>query len=284
MFFDKLVFSNKTKQVQDEKNISHSSVSIEKEFEQSNLNIQLINKINDTIKFLIDMGSPKLMHELYGFMKNQIKTYNKYEDSRVLEITSEQLNVFEDSNISIEIFREEPFNVDSIVVYENKEIDYKYIDSELELNKFLINLDNHATEDKGLYFLTSYAKGYLGAGVYVCDEESDNSNYLFNNIINDKIQVLSRNGKHLKFLKGHYHGNIKKCILGGLEGIVILTDAVKEKPCLYKEELSLYGKIRNDFSTLSKDEQFNLRLQENLPEYNLKLSSTEYEICEDAKG
>lgn len=284
MFFDKLGFSNKIKQAQDEKNISYDSVSIKKEFKQSNLNIQLTNKINDTIEFLIDMSSPKLMEELYGFMKSQIKTYDKYENCRVLEITSEQLNVFEDSNISIEIFREEPFNVDSIVVYENREIDYKYIDSELELNKFLVSHDNQVMEDKGLYFLTSYAKGYLGAGIYVCDEENDNSIYLFNNIINDRIQVLSRSGNYLKFVRGHYCGNIKRCILGNLEGMVVLMDTVKEKPCFYKEELSLYGKIRNESSIISKEEKFNLRLQESLPEYNLKLSSIEHEICEDAKG
>lgn len=289
VIFDKLGFSNKIKPKKTE-NVSHDSASNKKnnniveEFEKGNLNIQLINRINDTIKFLIEMDSPKLIEELYQYMKGQIRIYDKYDIFKVLELTTEQVQIFKNKGIDIELFKEEPFNVDSVVVYENKELNYKYIDSELELNKFLLNYEDKVQEDKGLYFLTTYVRGYLGEGIYVCDEDTEESNYLFNNFINDRIYALSRNdNKYVHFLQGYYNGTVKRCIMGELKGAVILVEPIKHEPLLNKEELCLYGEIEKEI-LINPECEFNNRIREVLSDCSLRLSSIDSEILEDAQG
>ena len=89
--------------------------------------ISVINRINTTIEFLINMKNTKLIYELYGLMESQIQIYNEYETYRVLELTLEQFDIFKRNNIEMEIFKKEPFFVDSILVYQKRSINYKFL-------------------------------------------------------------------------------------------------------------------------------------------------------------
>ena len=248
--------------------------------------ISVINRINTTIEFLINMKNTKLIYELYGLMESQIQIYNEYETYRVLELTLEQFDIFKRNNIEMEIFKKEPFFVDSILVYQKRSMNYKFFRSESEVNKFILEYDKKYESDKGLYFLTSNVKGYLGKGLYVCDKDDENSDCLFNNLISDRLGLISRNSDgYIYFLEGEYSGLVKKCILGDLEGMYILVDSLIKKPTKNREELYLYGEIDDEeCTTLTKDEELNLKLQENLPDLNIKLSSVNYEVIEGAMG
>lgn len=286
MRLDKLGLKNKLIKNQKE-NVAYSSESSLKEViptKDNNKSVFDINKINTTIEFLINMKNSKLIYELYRLMENQIRIYNEYETHKVLEITSEQLEIFTRNNIKMEIFQKEPFFIDSILVYEKKSIEYKLFGSESELDRFILEYNKKLDEDKGLYFLTSNVKGYLGKGLYVCNKGDEVSDYLFNNLIGDRLNLIAKNSNgYIYFLEGKYSGLIKRCILGKLEGTYILVDSLNEQPIKNKEELYLYGEINNDESIgLTKDEQFNLKLQESFPD--LKLSSVDYEIIENAMG
>lgn len=257
--------------------VSNINMIDECEFEEGNLDITEANKLNRIIDFLSELNFSKLRYELYDFMKKQIRVYNKYESFKVLELTKEQLDIFNSRNISIDEFKKEPFTVDAVVVHEEKEIEYKYFDSELELNKFLENYNRKINEDRGLYFLTSYAKGCFGDGLYVCDNNSELSQILFNNCINEKVDFLYRNGNdNLYFACGKYKGMTKRCISGKLEGMIVLLDNLDRKPKLYTENISLYGEYE-DILTLTKDEEMDLKLQENLGEVGIGLSFVDSE-------
>lgn len=249
-------------------------------------NISNINKINNTIEFLIKMNNSKLLYELYDLMQNQIQIYNENKTYRVLELTLEQLDIFNKNNMEIELLKREPFSIDSIVVYEERSISYKFFASQTEINKFILEYNKEFTSDEGLYFLTSNAKGYLGKGIYVCDVNDKYSELLFNNLISDKLHVLSRNSDgYMHFLEGEYNGLIKKCILGDLKDMYILVNPLLKRPAKKKEELFLYGELENEEAIVAtKDEDFNLKLQKNLPDLNISLSSVSYDVEEDAMG
>lgn len=288
MFLDKLSLINNVASTKKE-NIAHNpESSLKKIIPSKDIkdDIPVINRINPTIEFLINMENSKLMHELYRLMENQIQIYNEYKSYKVLELTSEQLDIFYKSNIELEIFKKEPFFVDSILVYEKRNINYKFFDSKSEVNKFVDEYKKKYTNDKGLYFLTSNTKGYLGKGLYVCCKDDENSDYLFNNLIADRLSLISRNSDgYIYFLEGQYSGLVKRCILGDLEGMYVLVDSLVEKPIKNREELYLYGEMGDEESTaLNKDEAFNLKLQENLPDLDIRLSSVNDEIIEEAMG
>ena len=64
-----------------------------------------------------------------------------------------------------------------------------------------------------------------------------------------------------------------------------MVDSLIKKPVKNREELYLYGEIDDEeYTALTKDEELNLKLQENLPDLNIKLSSIDYEIIEGAMG
>lgn len=288
MFLDKLGLINTVVSTKKE-NIAHTpESSLKKIIPNKNINKDIpgINRINATIEFLINMKNSKLMYELYRLMEDQIQIYNEYETYRVLELTSEQFDIFKRNNIKMEIFKKEPFLVDSILVYQKRSINYKFFGSESEVNKFILEYDKKCESDKGLYFLTSNVKGYLGEGLYVCDRDDEDSDCLFNNLISDRLSLISRSSDgYIYFLEGEYSGLVKKCILGDLEGMYILVDSLIKKPVKNREELYLYGEIDDEeYTALTKDEELNLKLQENLPDLNIKLSSIDYEIIEGAMG
>lgn len=271
------------------KNIRYSSDLLTKEFIRNKdiySYISHINEINQTIEFLINMNNSKLMVELYRLMENQIRIYDVYGCSRVLELTAEQFKIFKKYNIGAEMFEVEPFSVDSILVYEIKMIDYKYFNSEAEIDSFISNYNKKQCDSEGLYFLTSASKNSLGSGLYVCNKNDEVSDCLFNNLIMDRLGMLSRNSDgYIYFLEGQYTGLIKRCIYGELKGMYVLMEELSNKPVKNKEELCLYGDIDIEGEILiSKDEEFNLKLQENLPDYKLKLSCVKDEIIEGAKG
>lgn len=288
MFLDKLGLINLIEPAKKE-NIAHNpESSLKKIIPKKDIKecIPVINKINTTIEFLISMKNSKLIYELYRLMEGQVQIYDEYGTHRVLELTSEQFSIFSKNNIEMEIFKKEPFLVDSILVYEKRKINYKFFNSEAEINKFIVNYNRNHETDEGLYFLTSNTKGYLGKGLYVCDKDDENSDCLFNNLVRDRLSFISRNSnRYIYFLEGEYSGLIKRCVLGELEGVCILVDSLIKKPIKNKEELYLYGEIDSEeYTTLTKDEEFNLKLQENLPDLNIKLSSVDCEIIEGAMG
>lgn len=250
------------------------------------LNVKIIDEINDTLIFLINMKSPKLMYELYGLMKNQIQVYTDFNCFRVLELTSAQFKIFKSVKFEMDLFTQKPFNINSIVVQERTSLNYKYVDTKLELNRFLNECKEEHRNDRGLYFMSRYENGFLGNGVYVCDEDDDNSCYRLNGFINDRLNMLlSGDDEYLYYINGYYDGIVKKCVFGELDGIVVLVGPIEGKSFINKESLHLYGEISPvDEFRLSKDEMFEMSLQKNLPEYNIRLSSVNHEIIEGAQG
>lgn len=277
---------NSTNNVDSSLTMNVPDKNVNKDNENIFNNISIINKINNTIEFLINMNNSKLLYELYSLMENQIQIYDENKTYRVLELTQEQLNIFKKNNIEMEIFKKEPFCIDSIIVYEKRNIEYKFFGSQSEIERINLEYNKEFKRDEGLYFLTSNVKGYLGKGLYVCDIKDESSDILFNNLISDKLHVLSRNSnEYIHFLEGEYNGLIKKCILGNLEGMYVLVNPLSKRPAKNKEELCLYGDIEDEESNvISKDEEVNLILQKNLPDLTISLSSVSCEIEEDAMG
>lgn len=284
MVFDK-VFSNNSCDLNSKNNQYDSILKDGENIKNLESDINKFNSINKTIEFLLKMNGSKLICELYGFLKKQIKTYSEISTYRVLELTKEQLSLFKQYSVSLEIFKESPFSIDSILVYEYDSIEYNYYNSSTELDKIISKNINSLSVKDGLYYLTSNVKGYLGNGMHVSNINDEESCYTFNNLIYDRLSLLSRTSDgYIYYVSGKYSGLIKKCIYGKLKGVYVICDNLTLTPVKQREELCLYGEIEvsDDIYTLDDDDVFNLKLQENLP--GVKLSFVKDEIMEDAKG
>lgn len=259
------------------KNKQYESLGIHNNLDLTTMqDIDSINVINSMIEFLIKMNNSKLMYELYLLMYNQIKEYNKFQTTRVLELTKEQYNLFMEKGILLNRFTEEPFNVDSVVVCGYEKLKYKFFNYESEIDKFIAKFNAKHDEDKGFLFLTSKINGYLGEGLYTCNESDDISSCLFNNLIHDKLEVLWRKTDgYLYFAEGIYTGMIKKCVYGELEGIYVLTENLSELPKKQQEELSLYGELEVDYdvnTTVDSKDDFESKLMDSLAHLNVNVN------------
>ena len=285
MFLDK-IFSNEQSNINNQDEVPYSKSQIKNINSKKNtrLDINRVNNINNTIEFLLKMNNSNLLFELYNFMKAQVITYSQYNNHKVLELTQEQLLLLEKYKIDLELFKNNPFNIDSIVVYQNRYITYRYFDSESELNKFESKSNSNFTDDIGLYYLTLNNFGYLGEGLYVCDIEEDDSCYLFNNLIYDRINMINKmSDGYIYFLEGNYSGLVKKCIYGKLKGMSVIIDKIKNKHIKKKEELHLYGEIsESEYNYNVKDINLDLKLQQNFS--GIRLSSVKDEVLISAKG
>lgn len=116
LVFDK-VFSNNSCDLNSKNNQYDSILKDGENIKNLESDINKFNSINKTIEFLLKMNGSKLICELYGFLKKQIKTYSEISTYRVLELTKEQLSLFKQYSVSLEIFKESPFSIDSILVY-----------------------------------------------------------------------------------------------------------------------------------------------------------------------
>ena len=268
---------------------THNAIMIDKNLvhigDNKAMDINSLDKINIVMEFLIKMNSDKLLEELYDYMKSQVSKYISTSETSVLEITPNQLELFDKNNISLEFFTGSPFNVDAVVVLENKKIDYKYVDSEIEVNRFVSSYNSDIIGRKGLYFLTLDFSGCLGDGIYVCDRNKSESNYLYNQFVNQRRNIMSRNSQeYLYYAIGTYEGPIKRCVWGDLEGMVVLCNPIKSRPIMSKESLELYGNlVLSSTKNTSKDEEFIGNVSRCLPNYTLRMSSVKYTI-NDAKG
>ena len=285
MFLDKVFFDNKSNANSQDKNLysTHQTKDINSK-KNNRLDIDRVNSINNTIEFLLKINSSNLLFELYNFIKEQIITYPECDNYKVLELTQEQFLLLEKYKIDLKLFESNPFNIDSIVVYQNRYISYRYFDSEPALKKFETMLNKGIDSDIGLYYLTLNKMGYLGAGLYVCDIEDNDSCYLFNNLIYDRINAINKiSDGYLYFLEGTYSGLVKKCVHGKLKGVNIIIDEIKKAPVKNKRELCLYGEVSEpECNYDSKDLNMHLKLQENLP--GVGLSCIKDEILSSAKG
>lgn len=281
------MFFNKGKRVKsnlvssEEKNISLNSSSLVSNQKLYSLDkdeniyeyISNMNKINYTIEFLVKINSEQLMKELYSLMESQICIYRDIKMSRILELTVEQFDILKKYNVELEYFKSEPFLIDSITIYEKVRLNYKYYDSESEIDSFLEEYDKKQEGARGLYFITSNLKGILGSGIYVCDMYNINSEYLFNNFIQDRVDILSRSSKYIYYLEGEYSGIVKRCIFGELQNMCILLEPLKEYPLKNKERLSSYGLIdTGSQDAVRVSDEFGLKLQESILNIDTKLS------------
>ena len=285
MFLDKVFFNEKLKLNNKSKSLDSISQNNLLNLEKENLlDVNQVNTINNTLDFLIKMNSSNLLLELYNFMKKQIRNYSEYDNERVLEITPEQLAIFTNHNINLDIFKKEPFSINSILVYENTQINYRYYDSTAGISRLKDETSKILSNDAGLYYLTLNKMGYLGNGVYVCDIDENESCYLFNNLIYDRLNMLSKSSDgYIHFLEGSYYGLIKKCIYGSLKGMKIIPVNIYNLSRRNKEELSLYGEVSEELSSQNiKELNMNLKIQESLPD--IRLSSISDEILDSAKG
>lgn len=269
----------------DEKNIPYKDISHSSELSPKE-NIENINKVNSMIQFLIDMNNSKLMYELYLLMENQIITYNKYIEHRVLELTLEQYDLFIKNNLTMDRFTKKPFEVDSIVVCEYESIKYKCFGSKAEISDMLNKYNEYSCEDKGFFYLMSKLRGDFGRGLYVCNTLNDQSNYLFNTLIFEKLNILSRNSDgYIYYVEGEYTGLMSRCVFGELEGMYVLKECITSRPTEQKEELALYGEIEvDDIVMLPKEDKFELKLMESLSHLDVDVSFRKNNELEDAKG
>ena len=285
MFLDELFFNNKLKLNNKSKTLDSISQNNILNLEKENLlDISQVNTINNTLDFLIKMNNSNLLVELYNFLKKQIKNYSAYNNQRVLEITAEQLAIFTNNNIDLDMFKKEPFSINSIIVYENTQINYRYYDSTIGISNLKDESNKILSKDFGLYYLTLNKTGYLGSGVYVCDIDENESCYLFNNLIYDRLNILSKSSDgYIHFLEGNYCGIIKNCIYGSLKGIKIIPSNIYNISKRNKEELSLYGEVSEELSNKNiKELNMYLKIQESFPE--IRLSNITDEILDSAKG
>lgn len=209
------------------------------------LNIEKVNQLLVSMKFLLDVNSKNLSLELYKLLKNQISV--SYDgEHKFLDITKKQVELLNFFKFDFKDFLKEPFCVDFVNLVDIGEVYYKVIDKESNISR--VKEDIFLNEDIGLGIITGYGYGHIGKGVYGCDTNDENSYCFVNSAVSARANILSRSSVYeLNYVEGKFVGKYKKCLLGKLEGILLLVDGTMYNSEFDKESLDYYTSDENCF-------------------------------------